>query len=68
MLDKNTILNYCRLNIFSKYVHFDMQFLDVKIGALLCLLNGFGIGVPVFSYMNPLYQIVAYQMVQNYLS
>ena len=28
----------------------DMQILDVKIGALICFLNGFGIAVPVFSY------------------
>ena len=36
--------------IFSNYVHCDMRFLDVKIGALLCFLNGFGIAVPVFLY------------------
>ena len=36
--------------IFSKYVHCDMQFLDVKINTLLCFLSGFGIADPVFSY------------------
>ena len=34
--------------IFSKYVNCDMRFLDVKLGALLCFLNGFGVAVPVF--------------------
>ena len=43
------IFNYCHLYIL-KYVHCDMRFLDVKIGALLCFLNGFGIAVPVFVY------------------
>ena len=33
-----------------KYVHCDMQFLVVKMSALLCFLNGFGIAVPLFSY------------------
>ena len=36
--------------IFSKYVHCDMRFLVVKISALLCFLNCFGIAVPVYSY------------------
>ena len=36
--------------IFSKYVHCDMRFLDVKIGALFCFLYGFGIAVPVLIY------------------
>ena len=53
-----------------------MRFLDVKIGALLCFLNGCGIAVPLFihnkhptrsSIVYLLYQILAYQMVQNYL-
>ena len=53
MLDKNTNKRHFKLllgNIFSKYVHCDMRFLDVKIGALLCFLNGCGIAVPVFIY------------------
>ena len=29
--------------IFSKYVHCDMQFLDIKINALPCFINGLGI-------------------------
>ena len=41
-----TIVGY----IFSKNVHCDMRILDVKIGALLCFLNGFGIAVLVFRY------------------
>ena len=35
---------------FPKYVICDMGFLDVKLGILLCFLNGFGIAVPVFIY------------------
>ena len=31
-------------------VHCDMKILDVKSGALVCFLNGFGIAVPVFIY------------------
>ena len=53
MLDKNTNKRHFKLllvNIFSKYVHCDMRFLDVKIGALLCFLKGCGIAVPVFIY------------------
>ena len=49
MFDKNTnIRNFQTtvVNIFSKYVHCDIKFLDVKIGDL----NGFGIAVPVFIY------------------
>ena len=49
MLDKNTNITTV-VYIFSKYVHCDMRFLDVKIGALFCFLNGFGIAVPVFIY------------------
>ena len=47
MLDKNTktAVGY----IFLKFVHCDMRFLDVKIGTLLCFINGCGIAVPVFS-------------------
>ena len=78
MLDKKqrtAFLNYCRL-YFSKYVHCDMRFLVEKNSALLCFLGGFGIVVPLFSYLKhptpssivkKLYQIVVYQMVQNYL-
>ena len=36
--------------LFSKYVNCDMRFLDVKLGALLCFLNGLGIAVPVIIY------------------
>ena len=36
--------------IFSKYVHCDKRFLVEKNTALLCILDGFGIAVPVFSY------------------
>ena len=36
--------------IFSKYVHCDMRFLDVKIGAFFYFLNGFGIAVPVLIF------------------
>ena len=53
MLDKNTNIRHffpTVFNIFSKYVHCDMKFLDVKIGKLVCFLNGFGIAVPVFMY------------------
>ena len=35
---------------FLKYVHCDKQFLVIKISALLCFLNGFGIAIAVFSY------------------
>ena len=49
---RNAFLNYCRLYI-SKYVHCDMRFLVVKISALLCIPNGFGIAVPVVSYEKP---------------
>ena len=51
MFDKNTNVRHFQTTvvyIFSKYVHFDMRFLDVKIGVLFCFLNGFGIAVPVF--------------------
>ena len=53
MLDKNTNIRHFLttvIYIFSKYVHRDMRFLDTKIGALFCFLNGFGIAVPVFIY------------------
>ena len=53
MLDKNTnIRNFQTtvVNIFSKYVHCDLKFLDVKIGELVCFLNSFGIAVLVFIY------------------
>ena len=53
MLDKNTNIPHFEATavyIFSKYVHCDMRFLDVKIGALFCFLNGFGIVVPAFIY------------------
>ena len=36
--------------IFSKYMHFGMRFLVIKISALLCNLNGVGIAVSVISY------------------
>ena len=36
--------------IFSKYVHCGMRSVEVKISALLCFLNGFGIAVSVFIY------------------
>ena len=36
--------------IFSKYVHFDMQFIVEKNSPLLCFQDGFGITIPVFSY------------------
>ena len=45
-LDQNTnILHFLTtvVCIFSKYVYCDMQFLDVKIGALFYFLNGSGI-------------------------
>ena len=51
MLDKYTnIRNFQTtvVNIFSKFVHCDIKFLDVKIGELVCFLNGFGIAAPVF--------------------
>ena len=51
MLDKNTnILHFLTtvVYIFSKYVHCDMRFVDIKIGSLFCFLNGFGIAVLVF--------------------
>ena len=35
---------------FLKYVHCDLRFLDVTIGALFCFLDGFGIAVLVFIY------------------
>ena len=38
------------LSLFSKYVDSDMLFLVEKISKLLCFLDAFGIGVPVFSY------------------
>ena len=53
MLDKNSNIQHFEttvIYIFSKYVHCDMIFLDVKIGALFCFLNGSGIVVPVFIY------------------
>ena len=53
MLVKNTNIQHCKATvgyIFSKYVQYDMRFVDVKRGALLCFLNGFGIAVPVFMY------------------
>ena len=53
MLDKNTNAGHFRITvsyIFSKYVHCDMRFLVVKISALPCFQNGFGISVLVFSY------------------
>ena len=53
MLDKNTNIRHFKttvVNIFSKYVHCDMKFLDVKIGEMVCFLNGFGIAVPVSIY------------------
>ena len=62
--------------IFPTNVHCDMRFLEVKIGALFCFLNGSGIAVPVFIYYKhptrssivlSLYQIVAYKIVQTYL-
>ena len=43
------IFKYCRLYIF-KICALYMQFLDVKIGALLCFLNGFGIAGGVLNY------------------
>ena len=51
MLDKNINIWLFQTNvvyILSKYVHCDMRFLDLKIGALFCFLNGFGIAVVVF--------------------
>ena len=36
--------------IFSKYMHFGMRFLVIKIRKLLCILNGDGIAVSVISY------------------
>ena len=53
MLDKKNNLRHWLTTvsyIFSKYVNCDMRFLDVKLGALLCFPNGFGIAVPVFIY------------------
>ena len=53
MLDLNTNIEHFKTSvvyIFSKYVHCDMPFLDVKTGALFCFLNSFGIAVPVFIY------------------
>ena len=53
MLDENTNIRHFQTTvgyIFSKCLHCDMQFLDVKIDALLCFLNGCGIAVPVFIY------------------
>ena len=61
---------------FQTNVHCGMRFLDIKIDALLCFLSASGIAVSVFIYkkhpihssiVKSLYQIVAYQMVQNYL-
>ena len=55
MLDKKTAYGIFKTTvayIFSKYVHCDMKFLDVKIGALFCFLNGFGIAVPVIFFRN----------------
>ena len=49
MLDKNTNIQHFRY-IFFNYVHCDMGCLDIKIGALLCFINGCGIAVPVFSF------------------
>ena len=53
MLDKNTSAWHFETTvgyICSKYVHCDMRFLFEKISALLCLVDGFGIAFPVFSY------------------
>ena len=55
MLDKNTNAWHFKTTvgyIFSKYVHCDMRFLVEKISTLLWLLDGLGIAVPVFSYLN----------------
>ena len=51
MLDEYTNIQHFKTTvgyIISKYVHCDMQFLDVKTAALLCFPNGFGIAVRVF--------------------
>ena len=54
MLDKNTkrtaFLNYNLLYIF-KICAFDIRFLVEDLSAMLCFLDGFGIAVPVFSYL-----------------
>ena len=50
MLDKNTIFKLLSVYIFSKYVNCDMRFFDIKLEALLCFLNGWGIAVLVFIY------------------
>ena len=54
MLDKNTNARHFQTTvgyIFSKYVHCDMRFLVEGFSALLCILYGFGIAVPVFRYL-----------------
>ena len=54
MLDKNTNAWHFETTvgkIFSKQVHCDMRFLVEKISALICCLDGFGIAVPLFSYL-----------------
>ena len=46
MIDKNTNAGQVETTvgyIFSKYVHCDMRFLVIKINALLCFLNCFGV-------------------------
>ena len=49
-LTKNmAFLNNCRLYII-KICALRHAILDVKIGAMLCFENGFGIAVPVFIY------------------
>ena len=53
MLDKNTNIRHFSTTvgyIFSKYVNCDMRILDVKLGALLCFLNGHGIVVTEFIF------------------
>ena len=51
MLDKNTNMLHFKTTVgymFSKLVHCDMRFLDVKIGASLCFPTGCGIAVTIF--------------------
>ena len=53
MFDKNTNKRHFQMTIryiFSKYMHCDIGFSDVKIGALLCFVNVFGIAVSIFIY------------------
>ena len=53
VLDKTINVEHVKtavVYIFTKYVHCDMRLLVIKINALLCFLNDFGIAIPVLSY------------------